>query len=300
MKLFHGFLVALLLGFYFNAVEAAEEEPLNYGIAFVHGTSNHKEDAEGGYWKTDFIQRIASALPKPENYYIVHCDFSKYMWHADAANCVVDQLAQFITDKKITRLTLYTHSNGSNALRRLLSNSTYDSRYMMLSQKIDQVISIAPSSNGTPLADEVLNGGVFQTSVGWLLGYLSDAIKQQRVGDMLIYNEELLFGSKGRPSLPVPFKVIVGSDVQASPLSGSSYCNGYLLNAGLKLTQLYLDTCSDGFLNCSSQTAAGDVWFYDIDKTDNNLALSHNQSRHYCFGFDKLLISAFATEGATQ
>ena len=65
-----------------------------------------------------------------------------------------------------------------------------------MKNKIKQVIAIAPSSGGTFLADEVLSGGIFETSLAWLLGYISDAVKQQRVGDMMIYNEELLFGVK--------------------------------------------------------------------------------------------------------
>lgn len=300
MDFFHRCLITLLLSSCCTFALANQYDPEGQGIAFVHGTSNHKEDADGGYWKTDFIQSVAQALTKPENHYIVHCDFSQYMWHADVANCVIDQLEEFIANKKITQLTVYTHSNGANVLRWILSNPTYNSRYLALQQTINQVIAISPSSGGTPLADEVLNGGIFQTSVGWLLGYLCDAIKQQRVGDMLIYNEELLLGSKGRPSLPIPFKSVVGTDVKASPFSSASYCNGLMLNSGLKLTKLFLDPCSDGFINCSSQTTAGSIWFYDKDKTENNSPLNHNQSRHSCFGMDKILISAFATEGATQ
>lgn len=105
-------------------------------------------------------------------------------------------------------------------------------------------------------------------------------------------NEELLFGTKGRPTLPIPFKAIIGTNVIASPLISASYCNSYLLNSGLKIIKLYLNQCSDGFLNCNSQSAAGEVWFYDKDKLEDGLTLSHNQSRHSCFGLDKILISA--------
>ena len=171
---------------------------------------------------------------------------------------------------------------------------------MTLKQKIRQVIALAPSSGGTILADEVTNGGIFQTSLGWLLGYSSDAIKQQRIGDMILYNQELLFGGKHRPSLPVPFQVVVGTDVTASPISSASYCNGYLLNSGLKITRLYLNSCSDGLLNCNSQKAAGTLWFYDKDKTEDMNTLSHNQSRHSCFGLDKILASVLTSEGVAQ
>ncbi|MDP3270094.1 MAG: hypothetical protein Q8M40_13730 [Legionella sp.] len=269
----------------------------NTGIAFVHGTRDHRVDAYGGYWKVDFIQSVSEGLPNPENHFVVHCDFSRYMWHEDAAICVAEQLIEFIREKNIDSLTIYAHSNGSNIMRWILSNPTYDSRFMMLRHKISQVIAIAPSSKGTILADEVLNGGVFESSMAWLLGYRSDAVKQQRVGDMLIFNEEILLGGKGRPELSIPFRVIVGTDVHASPFASSSYCNGYFQNSGLKITRLYLDQCSDGFLNCTSQTEAGEVWFQDIDKTEDQKPLSHNQSRHSCFGLDKLLISALDKEG---
>lgn len=293
-------LITLFLFLFSALVQALPDPDPNPGIAFVHGTRNHSKDAYGGYWKTDFIQSVAQGLTDPENYYVVHCDFSRYMWHEDAANCTAEQILEFINDKNISSLTVYTHSNGANILRWILSNPTYDKRFLTLKNKIKQVIAIAPSSGGTPLADIVLNGGVFESSLAWILGYSSDAVKQQRIGDMLIFNEELLLGGPSRPSLPVPFNVIVGTDVFASPFSSSTYCNGFVSNTALKITKLYLERCSDGFLNCSSQEMAGNVWFYDIDKTENNAPLNHNQSRHSCFGLDDLLVSALATEGAVQ
>ncbi|BCA96119.1 hypothetical protein TUM19329_24800 [Legionella antarctica] len=293
----HRVLITFFLFVFFTSLQATPPTDENQGIAFVHGTRDHREDAYGGYWKTEFIQSVIQRMENPENYFIVHCDFSRYMWHEDAANCTTVQLLTFIADKNISSLTVYTHSDGANIIRWILSNPTYDEKFLRLTHKIKQVIAIAPSSGGTPLADEVLNGGVFETSLAWLLGYISDAVKQQRVSDMLIFNQELLLGGKGRPSLSVPFKVIVGTDVFASPFSSSSYCNGYWHNSGLKIAKLYLDPCSDGFLNCSSQAEAGDVWFYDLDKTENNIPLSHNQSRHSCFGLDEILLTAIAANG---
>ena len=290
-------IITFFLFFFSTLIQALPETKSNPGIVFVHGTKDHREDAYGGYWKVDFIQSVSQGLAKPENHYVVHCDFSQYMWHEDAANCVADQILGFINEKNISSLTVYTHSNGGNIIRWILSNPTYDRRYMSIKNKISQVIAIAPSSGGTPLADEVLGGGLFETSLAWLLGYLSDAVKQQRTGDMIIYNEELLLGGTGRPSLATPFKVIVGTDTLASPFSSNSYCNGFLLNSGLKIAKLYLDQCADGFLNCSSQIKAGDLWFYDKDKTENNAPLNHNQSRHTCFGLEQILVSALVTEG---
>ncbi len=293
-------IAALCLFFFSTLIQALPDTGANPGITLVHGTRDHREDAYGGYWKADFIESMSQGLVRPGNLLVAHCDFSQYMWHEDAANCVADQMLEFIKGKNISSMTVYTHSDGANIIRWILSNPTYDSRYMFLKSKIRQVIAIAPSSGGTSLADEAIGGGVFETSLAWLLGYLSDAVKQQRVGDMLIFNEELLLGGKGRPSLPIPFRVIVGTDVYASPFSSSSYCNGYLQNSGLKITKLFLDSCADGFLNCTSQIAAGELWFYDLDKTENNAPLSHNQSRHTCFGLDTILKSALSTEGAVQ
>ncbi|KTD11078.1 hypothetical protein Lgra_2044 [Legionella gratiana] len=295
---FNRTLITLFLLLFSSWIYSLPEPNGNLGIALVHGTQDHREDAEGVYWKTDFIQSLIQVLPDSENYYVVHCDFSKYMWDEDAAGCTADQLLKFIDDKKISSLIVYTHSNGGNVIRWILSNPTYDSRYMRLKNKIDQVIALAPSSGGTPLADALLNGGIFEASLSWLLGYTGDAVKQQRVGDMYIYNEELLFGTKNRPTLPKPFKAVIGTDVIASPFNSSSYCNGYILNSGLKIAKLYLDNCADGFLNCSSQTVAGTVWFYDKDKLENHLTLSHNQSRHSCFGLEKILTSVIDSEGA--
>jgi hypothetical protein len=284
---------ALILFLFFSLGQAANNNP---GIAFVHGTSDHRTDAFGDYWKIDHVESIANALPNPENYFIVHCDYSKFMWNEEAGGCTSNQLVQFIKEKKITSLTVYTHSNGGNIMRWILSNPTYNKKHMILKEKITQVIALAPSSAGTPLADFILKGPVFGINLAWFMGYESDAAKQQRIGDMQIYNEELLFGTKERPDLPLPFKVIVGTEVSASPFSAASYCNGYLLNLGLKITNLYLDDCADGFLNCSSQEAAGDVWFYDKEQLEDHNGLTHNQSRHSCFGLGEILRSALIKE----
>ncbi|CDZ78894.1 hypothetical protein BN59_03209 [Legionella massiliensis] len=267
----------------------AEQAQQNLGIAFVHGTNDHRQDAESDYWKRKFIDSLTDVLPSPDNYYVVHCDFRGYMWEEATGGCLAEQLLKFIDDKKITKLTIYTHSDGGNVMRWILSNPTYDERYMRLTKTIHQVIAIAPSSGGTVLADDAVDGNTFEAGLGWLLGYSNGAVKQQRIGDMAIYNDQLLFGTAGRPSLPVPFRVVVGSDVTATPFSSVSYCNGYFLTLGLKITQSYLDSCSDGFLNCTSQAAAGSVWFYDWQKTDDGIPLNHSQSRHSCFGFDQIL-----------
>jgi triacylglycerol esterase/lipase EstA (alpha/beta hydrolase family) len=160
----------LIFLFLFTPVIFALPEPSeaeNVGIVFIHGTNDHRDDAEGVYWKTDFIESMAQALPNPENYYVLRCDFSKYMWDEDAAGCTVNQLLKFIDEKNIDSLVLYTHSNGGNVMRWILSHPTYDPRYLRLSTKIKQIIALAPSSAGTPLADLLMNGGVFESSLTW-------------------------------------------------------------------------------------------------------------------------------------
>ena len=90
-------------------------------------------------------------------------------------------------------------------------------------------------------------------------------------------------------NLPVPFKVITGTDVDSSPFDSDSYCGGYSNQLALEFTQNWLDSCSDGFLECSSQEAAGSVWFRDTQVMDGGEPLSHQQSRRPCFGLDEVL-----------
>jgi hypothetical protein len=284
--------IIVFLGVFINEAYAVD---VDKGVVFVHGTRDHRVDAEGGYWKEDFLDQVRNQLPNPDNLYVVHCDFLQYMWHEDAAGCVAEQIQWFVKEKHLKQVSVYSHSDGANVVRWILSNPTYDERFFEVANYIDQVIAIAPSSGGTPLADEVMNGGILEAGLGWLLGYRSDSVKQQQVGDMAIFNEEVLLGTENRPSLIKPFYVIVGTDVTASPMNSASYCNGYFLNSALKVTKIYLDYCADGFLNCESQLAAGQLWFYDYQKTENATTLSHNQSRHNCFGLDKIVIPALLT-----
>ncbi|WP_240126259.1 hypothetical protein [Thermomonas alba] len=258
------------------------------GVAFVHGTGK-QTDAYNDYWQPTMVNNVRAGLANPANYVVINCDFDQYMWDSRAAGCLADQLTQFINAKGITRLIVITHSNGGNIVRWMLSNPTWDSRYPAIISRIVRVNALAPSSAGTPLADAVINGNVFETSLGWLLGYKSDAVRQQQVSWMAYYNANYLYGTGGRPSLPKPFRSVVGTDVETAVWDPDSYCGGYTLNVGLEITQAWLDSCSDGFLNCSSQSAAGSVWFYDKSRMAGSEPLSHNQSRRACFGLDAIL-----------
>jgi hypothetical protein len=258
------------------------------GVAFVHGTGK-QTNAYNDYWQPAFVNSVRQGLPDQSKYLVVNCDFEQYMWDSRAAGCLATQLTGFINGQGITDLVVITHSNGGNVMRWILSNPTYDSRYPNIIAKIRWVNAVAASSAGTPLADATMNGNVFEQALGWLLGYKSDAVRMQQLSWMAQYNQNNLLGTAGRPALPKGFWNVVGTDVDSSPFDGDSYCGGYTLNVGLETTQNWLASCSDGFLECTSQAAAGRTWFRDIDVTAGREPLSHNQSRRACFGLDTIL-----------
>jgi len=258
------------------------------GVAMVHGTAN-QTDAYNDYWKPEMIESVRKGLPNPDNMLVVNCDFSQYMWKPEAAGCLATQLYNFITSKNIDDLVVNTHSNGGNVMRWILSNPTNDSRHPAIINAIRWVNVIAPTSAGTPLADAVMSGTQFEAALGWVLGYQNDAVRMQQTSWMANYNANMLLGTEGRPALPVPFYSIVGTNVQVNPFKSSSFCGEYQLNLGLMITRAWLDSCSDGFINCDSQKAAGSLWFYDKDKTKNGETLSHAQSRRACSNLDVIL-----------
>jgi hypothetical protein len=258
------------------------------GVAFVHGTGT-QTDAVHDYWTQDFVSSVASGLPDPDAWVVADCDLGQYMWTEAAAGCVVDRLLDFTEAHDVDRLVVITHSHGGNVLRWILSNPTWDPRYPLLIERIAWVNALAPSSLGTPLADAAVNGNMFETSLGWVLGYQNDAVTQQQVSHMDYYNDVWLLGTANRPELPVGFWSIVGTDVQVNPFDTQNYCGGYHLALGLQLTQYWLSDCSDGFLDCSSQAGAGSVWAYDWQFTAGSRSLNHAQSRRACFGLDDLL-----------
>ncbi|SDJ62681.1 hypothetical protein [Microbulbifer yueqingensis] len=258
------------------------------GVALVHGTGN-QSDAYNDYWKSGMVESIRQGLPTGSNMLVINCDFEEYMWDDAAAGCLATQLHNFITSMNIDDLVVITHSNGGNVMRWILSNPTWDSRYPAIIDSIRWVNVLAASSAGTPLADAVMAGNVFEASVGWLLGYQNDAVRMQQTSWMAYYNDNWLLGTSGRPTLPVGFWNVVGTDVESAVWDPDSYCGGYTENVGLEITQEWLNSCSDGFLNCTSQNAAGRLWFYDYSATKGGEPLSHNQSRRKCFYLDLIL-----------
>ena len=260
----------------------------NSGVAFVHGTGK-QTDALHDYWTTDFVNSVMQGNDDPSRYTVINCDFEQYMWDDAAAGCLAGQLTTFINNRNITSLYIVTHSNGGNVVRWIMSNPTWDSRYPAIISKIRNVTALAPSSLGTPLADAVINGNTFESSLGWLLGFKNDAVRMQQVSWMSYYNSNYLLGTSGRPALPKAFKAVVGSDVDSAIWDPDSYCGGYTNQVALETTQNWLDSCSDGFLNCSSQQGAGTLWFKDKDRTKGREPLSHQQSRRKCFNLDAII-----------
>ena len=258
------------------------------GVAFVHGTGE-QTDALNDYWKSAFVNSVRQGLPDSSDYLVVNCDFTQYMWRSGAAGCLAGQLYSFITSRGIDDLVVITHSNGGNVMRWIMSNPTWDSRYPTIINNTRWVNALAPSSLGTPLAEAVMQGSVFERSLGWLLGYQNDAVRMQQPSWMAYYNGSWLYGTSGRPNLPKGFWSVVGTDVESAIWDGDSYCGGYAQNVGLEFTQNWLNSCSDGFLDCSSQAGAGSVWFYDTDRTRGDEPLSHAQSRRQCFNLDVIL-----------
>lgn len=258
------------------------------GLVLIHGTGN-PSDAYNDYWTGSFVNSVKQGLSNQSLVLVINCNFDKYMWDSAASGCLAGAITSFINQHGLTDLKLVTHSNGGNVVRWILSNPTYDSRYPGIISRTSRVIALAPSSGGTPLADAVMQGNVFESTLGWLLGFKSDAVRQQQVAWMAHYNNNNLYGTSGRPGLPTTFETVVGSDVDSSPFDGDSYCAGYQNQVALEVTQNWLNSCSDGFLDCSSQSAAGSVWFTDKNRTKGREPLSHQQSRRDCFNLDKLI-----------
>jgi hypothetical protein len=225
------------------------------------------------------------------------------MWADGASGCLARQLKALIDAKQCTKLTVFTHSNGGNVMRWIMSNPTANPDFQAVMNVLYRVNALAPTSAGTPLANAVTTGSVFEVALGWLIGYDSDAVWMQRTDWMASYNANNLFGTAGRPALSKPFRYVGGTDVETNPTDIDSWCGGYDTNVGLEITQSWLNSCSDGFINCTSQSAAGTKFYWDYERTNNPNKicvlgigdcgswepLSHGQSRRDCFGHAEAL-----------
>ena len=258
------------------------------GVAFVHGTGK-QTDALNDYWTSNMVNSVRQGLSNQANYVVINCDFEKYMWDSQAAGCLAGQLYNFINQRGINR-------PGDSDPLQWWQRDALDHVQSDLGQPLPDHHQQHPLGQctgtvqpGHAVADAVMAGNVFEASLGWLLGYQSDAVRMQQTSWMQYYNGTWLNGTSGRPSLPKGFWNVVGSDVHAAVWNGASYCGGYQYQVGLAVTQWWLNSCSDGFLECSSQNGAGSLWFYDYQRTQSGRKLSHHQSRRNCFNLDVIL-----------
>lgn len=258
------------------------------GLAFVHGTSSHSPySAHHSYWTDPMIDGVRAGLDDTSKYEVIGCNFTKKLTHADAADCLAEQLLDFIEDEDVTKLVVITHSHGGNMMRFILSNPTRSPSYKKVIDKIDYVIALAPSSLGTPLADKVISGTKLEKWLGTKLGYANDAVEQQQTDVMKTLNDTVLKGTLGRPPLPKNFWTVTGTKATLE----LPYCGGSSQTWGLWMTRQLIGVgkCSDGFLPCSSQRGAGIPWVDDVDFTNGERELNHNHSRRPCFGLDSFL-----------
>ena len=187
--------LALLLGLAATPAQAADV----VGVAFVHGTGA-QTNATQDYWQPAIIDTVRQGLPNSSNYVVINCDFTQYMWKPEAAGCLANQLTSFIDSRGITQLVVITHSNGGNVVRWILSTRPTTAATRRSSARCAR--SPRWHRRRTPLADAVLNGNTFETSLGWLLGYKNDAVRQQQVASMATYNAQNLYGTAGVPPCP--------------------------------------------------------------------------------------------------
>jgi len=270
----------------FGALLMASMAWAGTGVAWVHGTSDYYGgNAMSGYWDYDIVQVGSAGNP----YVVINCDHEEYMWSSRAGGCMADQMKSFVQSNGVDDLVVQTHSNGGNVWRWVVSNPTWDADYTPATQNTRWANLIAASSAGTPLADAVIAGNVFESALGWLLGYDNDAVRQQQTSWMDYYNTEWLNGTSGRPSLAESAYTWVGTDVESAIWDPDSYCGGYDQTVGLEFTQEWLASCSDGFIDCTSQKAAGYFWANDYYFTEDGEPLAHNQSRRDCVDFEDAL-----------
>ena len=272
------------------------------GVAFVHGTGD-QTDATNAYWTSSSLNTMANG----RQYMVASYQggskdaFSSY---ADVAT----QIDNWATPKGMPSngMIIVTHSNGINPVRYLIAHPTATAAAQRVYNYTVEVIAIAGSMKGTPLADSVTNGGTLASFASGILGFFGNsynnpAVWQQRTDRMASYNSSAQFGenpasnggTRNQKVNGVWIDTIVGSDVYAAIWSGDAYCGGYGSTAGLKAAKIYgwgYSACSDGFIGCDSADYLG---YQDNPSYDSRL--NHNQSRRSCHGSGTLVANDIAS-----
>jgi hypothetical protein len=220
------------------------------------------------------------------------------------ADIVAAQIVEFLAyNPNVTELTLVTHSGGSNQARFIMENYSRNSNYTQVHSLVKRVVAIAGPTDGTYLANEVFAGGVGNT-LGGLLGYSGEGTNFIRTNYMTTYNSSSSYlGPVQNPVSGVNFyntggvsstmchgATVFGVCVGAKlPTLGGSSCDSYTDDlALLSLHDLYMNTndsstfrnsCSDGFISCTSSQALGKNFSFSTKQ-------DHNQSHRQCNGLD--------------
>ena len=221
---------------------------------------------------------------------------------------IAAQIQQFISANNLTELTIVTHSGGSNQARYLLDNYTRNSYYTNIKNITQRVITIAGTTDGTYLANEVFSGSI-TSFIGGLVGYGGEGVNLLRTNYMNTFNTSSSFlGPKVNPVSGVNFYstggtskstcygvtvwgVCIGVTAQTlgTSATGGISCDSLVDDVALlALHDLWLDTndsstyrnsCSDGFISCQGSQALGNTFAYSGGQ-------DHNQSRRQCNNLD--------------
>jgi hypothetical protein len=309
-----------------------------HGVVFIHGTGDSPgtmtcsgqnctvSAAYGGsnYWEAGEVASIAngrpyavvgfnggSCAPWPQSGDSTYgntstgstCPLPTTEGNADV---IVSQIQQFL-NTGITEIELVTHSGGSNQARYILQNYTRNSSYMAVKNATVRVVTIAGTTLGTYLANEVFAGGIggYITGAlaGWV-GYGGEGVNLLRTNLIASYNGASgYFGGINNPVNGVNFYSTGGTSGSTcygftlfgacigitGPTLGGSSCDSLVDDVALlALHTIFLNandpstnrnSCSDGFISCMGSQRLGNTFAY-AEKQD------HNQSRRQCNGLD--------------
>lgn len=239
------------------------------GVVFVHGkgVANLSDPvAAWDYWGMEFLGNATKEFSLP--FLVAHYDGRLSMF--DAAKEISKQLVEFIQKEKIDRLVVNTHSFGGVVVRYILSNTVESQDYQAITRVTAWVNTIAAPQLGSEtsdLLDTLENSSLTNWFIEWL-AQDSASTHNTRTTDMAYYNEHFLFGTAGRPALPVPFYNIAGNGIW-----NDFYYTLHPEDAGLALvsTLTGFSDLNDGVVPVKSAQAVGVKWF----ETDAN----HHHSR---------------------
>lgn len=273
------------------------------GVVFVHGTATYtQESAVTDYWTEASLTTMSAGYPYLAVGYAgdTCAAFDECSW-----GDIASQIDAWLDATGVTRIVIVTHSNGANPVRFMVHHPTASDAVQRVAAATSQVVFLAGDSAGTPLADEVTEGGTFASVVNSVLDtfgfgtYDNPAVWQQRTDSMAQYDSDGTFddanGDQGGTTLAgvVPVMASSGTSVDAIPFTNLADCGGYEETAGLEATLLYgwgESGCADGFIGCDSSQYVG--FNPQAGLGFEGDTLNHNQSRRSCDGVGGWVASA--------